>query len=74
MAKKQINLVGKVCPFPVMCIVREVDLMKKGQTLKFLVDDPLAIKSAPEELEEYDNVKHSVKKKKKHWEITVSKK
>ena len=72
MAKK-VDLVGKVCPFPVMCIVKEIDLMKPKETKVFLVDDPLAVKSVPEEVEEYNNVSCKIKKKDKHWEISIKK-
>ncbi len=73
MVKKEVNLIGKLCPFPLMCIIREVDIMEQGQTIKFLVDDPLATKSVPEELRDYKGVSISINKKEKKWEIVVSK-
>ena len=67
------NLVGKLCPFPVMYIIREVDLMRSGEVLNFRVDDPLAIKSVPEELEEVPGVSVKISEDGESWEITIIK-
>ncbi|MBN1625662.1 MAG: sulfurtransferase TusA family protein [Deltaproteobacteria bacterium] len=73
MNENEINLEGKICPFPVMHIVREVDMMKSGETLKFFVDDPLAIKSVPEELEEIPGISVNIIASGRSWEIIVTK-
>jgi len=73
MSGNNTDLTGKVCPYPVVCIIKHVDDMQPGEKLTFLVDDPLAIKSVPEELEEYEGVSCSIKKIKKNWEITITK-
>ena len=70
---KEMNLVGKLCPFPVMYIIREVDLMRSGEVLNFRVDDPLAIKSVPEELEEVPGVSVKISEDGESWEITIIK-
>ncbi len=72
MKKREINLVGQFCPFPVMRIVRDVDLMRPGETLRFLVDDPLATKSVPEELEDYRDLSISITPRDRNWEIAIS--
>ena len=38
--KEVINLSGQICPFPVMRIVRDADMLPKGESATFLVDDP----------------------------------
>ncbi len=71
MEKQEIDLTGMICPYPVTHIIYEVDKMKEGEALKFKVDDPLAVKSVPEELEDYEDIEIDVKKKDNHWEIVV---
>ena len=73
MKKKEISLIGKICPYPVVEIVYEVDRMREGDSCHFLVDDPLAIKSVPEELEDYDDISISIDRTDKHWEIEIAK-
>lgn len=69
----QMDLIGKLCPFAVMYVVREVDKMQAGETKTFLVDDPLATKSVREELDDYEGVQVEISKLTKAWAITVSK-
>jgi tRNA 2-thiouridine synthesizing protein A len=73
MTENELNLKGKICPFPVMHIVREVEMMRCGETLKFIVDDPLAIKSVPEELEDSPGLSVTISKAGRSWEIVVVK-
>ncbi len=73
MGNSKINLCGKICPYPVVDIINSVDHMKQGETIVFLVDDPLAIKSVPEELEDFDDVSCSIDKQNRIWEITITK-
>ncbi len=73
MSESKINLCGKICPYPVVDIINTVDHMNKGETKIFLVDDPLAIKSVPEELEDFDDVSCSIDKQKGMWQITITK-
>jgi TusA-related sulfurtransferase len=70
---EEIDLHGKICPYPVVEIITEVAKMRKGETLTFCVDDPLAIKSVPEELEDYDDLEITIKKRSKGWNIIISK-
>ena len=67
-----IDLCGKVCPYPVVELISIVESMKVGQNCVFYVDDPLAIKSIPEELEEFEDVDLRVTPKGKFWEIHVT--
>ena len=71
MENDSINLKGKICPYPVVDIIRAVEKMRSGETLVFIVDDPLCIKSVPDEIEEYSDVSTSIKKITKGWEITI---
>jgi TusA-related sulfurtransferase len=68
-----VDLNGKLCPFIIMLVLREVGVMRAGESRRFLVDDPLAIKSVPEELEENPEVSVRIDKARRGWEITVSK-
>ena len=72
MYAEAIDLCGKVCPYPVVLIVREVDRLQSGQTLRCMVDDPLALKAVPEELEDYADVTISITKQERGWEIIIS--
>ena len=69
---KQMDLVTKVCPYVVMYILRAVSKLRSGERISFIVDDPLAIKSVPVELEEYDDLSVCVNQHSKGWEIIVS--
>ena len=73
MEKKIIDYNGVLCPFCVVKIIRDVDSMKPGEHKTFMVDDPLAIKSVPEELEEDKNVSVAIERSKKHWNIQIVK-
>lgn len=70
---KEMDLRGQLCPYPVSQTINTFDELKKGAKLIVLVDDPLAIKAIPEELE-YDDLKLlKISNKKKHWEIIIIK-
>jgi TusA-related sulfurtransferase len=69
---EQTDLVTKVCPYVVMYIIREAGKMRSGETRSFITDDPLALKSVPVELEEYDDLSVSVKPHEKGWELIIS--
>ena len=72
MTQSKIDLSGRLCPFIVMHILRSAGRMEKGERASFFVDDPLAIKSVPEELEERGEFVVQVNKEKAGWVITVS--
>ena len=67
-----IDLCGKICPYPVVEIVREAGRLGSGETLRCLVDDPLALKSVPEELEEFPDLTLTITDLGRVWEITVA--
>jgi len=69
----EIDLYGKICPYPVVVIIEEVNKMRSGETKTFCVNDPLAIKSVPEELSEYDDLQVSIEDREKGWNIIVTK-
>ena len=64
-------LVGKFCPYPVVTIICTVARMQHGEQRRFIVDDPLATKSVPEELEEFDDVRCEIHEHEEGWEIIV---
>ena len=67
-----VELRGKFCPFPVVNVITEVEQMRPGQKRIFCVDDPLAIKSIPEELGEYDDLGISIERQQEGWKINIS--
>ena len=73
MSSDKIDLYGKICPYPVVEIFKEVALMRSGETKTFCVDDPLAIKSVPDELAEYDDLTITIENRTKGWNIIISK-
>lgn len=72
MGKEEIDLNEKVCPYVVLYILRAVSKMRRGETISFIVDDPLATKSVPVELEEYDDLSVAINDHSDGWEITIS--
>ena len=40
-ADNSIDVTGKVCPLPLICLAKEVRTMEKGQVLRIIGDDPL---------------------------------
>ena len=71
MSDKSVDLTGKFCPYPIVRIVFEVDQLAPGQSVTFVVDDPLALKSVPEELDEYDDITFETTKSDEGWQIKV---
>lgn len=67
------NLSGLICPYPVVEAIKEIDKMRVGETIIFIVDDPLAIKSIPYELREYKDIIVNVEKINGGWKIKVTK-
>lgn len=71
---KIIDLKGKMCPLPVVIILKMIDNMTAGQEMKFIFDDPMVLKSVPEEMEDYQDVEISIFQQKSFWEMTIVKK
>lgn len=67
-----IDLRGQICPLPVINTIKQVDKLIPGQKLEIFVDDPLAIKSIPEELEDL-NLDIKVDKITGGWRIVIVK-
>ncbi len=67
------DLCGKVCPYPVVEIHREIDQLRSGEAFRCIVDDPLVLKSVPEEIEDTPGVSLTIAKLEAGWEITVVK-
>ena len=73
MSPDEVNLYGKICPYPVVEIFKEVALMRSGETKTFCVDDPLAIKSVPDELSDYNDLTITIESREKGWNIIIAK-
>jgi TusA-related sulfurtransferase len=73
MSSDEVDLYGKICPYPVVRIVQEVHKMRSGELKIFCVDDPLAIKSVPEELADVEGLHISIEPRPKGWNIIISK-
>lgn len=69
---ESVDLRGQLCPFPVVQVIDSVEKLVEGQKMSFWVDDPLAVKSIPEELEDM-SVDIDIKKDKRYWVITIGK-
>jgi TusA-related sulfurtransferase len=74
--KEEINgtcdLNGMNCPFPLIRILREAMQMAAGETKSFLVDDPLAVKAIPEELEDYADIRIAITEQGASWKIIIT--
>jgi len=68
----KLDLVGKVCPFPIIQTLKEFPNLKSGEVMEVKVDDPLAIKSIPEELEN-QGADIATDKIDEGWKITIKK-
>ena len=71
MTTETLDLCGKVCPYPVVQIIREVDKLRPGESCRCVVDDPLAIKSVPEELEDYEDIEVVIEPRGRVWEVMI---
>ena len=69
--KKEVDLCGKICPFPIMLIIKEVDNMAPGEEISFVIDDPLALKSVPEEMEDFSGYSHNITSRDNVWVINI---
>lgn len=70
---KKLDLRGSFCPYPVVETIELIDSCNKGMDIEVLVDDPLAIKAIPEELEEDDLERLEIIKEKRFWKIIIQK-
>ncbi len=48
MTDKDIDVVGKACPMPLIALAREVRTMKQGQTVRITGNDPIFEESVVE--------------------------
>lgn len=71
MSEGQVDLCGKVCPYPVVHIIRAVEALQPRQSFRCIVDDPLAIKAVPEELADFDDIELTISPAAQGWEIRV---
>ncbi len=74
MSITETNLSGVLCPYCITNVIKAVEGMHSGETNLFIVDDPLAIKAIPEELEEEDDLDITIEKDKQNWKVIIEKK
>lgn len=67
-----IDVRGKVCPYPVITTLEKLSSLKKGDVLEVLTDEPLAIRSVPEEAKRW-GLKTKVERIEKGWKIIITK-
>jgi len=72
MGEKSIDVMGKVCPYPVTVTLKALREMEKGDMLKILTNDPLAIKAIPEEIRK-SGFETEVEKIVRGWSINITK-
>jgi TusA-related sulfurtransferase len=70
---KKLDLRGSFCPYPVVETIELIDSCDKGVNIEVLVDDPLAIKAIPEELEDDNLTKFEIVKENRFWKILIQK-
>ena len=72
MVEKDIDTMGKVCPYPVTVTLKALREMEKGDSIGLLTDDPLAIKAIPEEIRG-SGFSCDVERIQKGWRIGIKK-
>ncbi len=73
MDTEEINLSGVLCPYCIVNVIKAVEKMETGETNIFIVDDPLAIKAIPEELEDEDDLEIDIERNKQNWIVIIKK-
>ncbi|MCM8812990.1 MAG: sulfurtransferase TusA family protein [Candidatus Omnitrophica bacterium] len=72
MAVKTFDFTGQVCPLPVINTIKQFKQLSAGDCLEIVTDDPLAMKSIPEEIACF-GVKITVNKISAGWKILIEK-
>ena len=72
MRENSIDVMGKVCPYPVTVTLKALREMDEGDVLKILTNDPLAIKAIPEEIRGA-GFETEVEKIVRGWSINITK-
>jgi TusA-related sulfurtransferase len=65
------SLIGEICPIPVVRVLEWVEGLKSGERGCFHIDDPLAVKSIPDELIDMEDVGFEIKRMDSYWELNV---
>ncbi|CAG0991606.1 Phosphate import ATP-binding protein PstB 3 [Methanosarcinales archaeon] len=72
---KEVDLKGNICPYNFVLAKQVLHELSKGNVLKLVVDDPLAVTEVPRGMEADGHKIMSVKQiNKKDWEIVIQKK
>lgn len=70
---EKLDVLGCVCPVPVMKALRKFEEISSGEQIELLTDDPLAIKTIPDEITESE-AKVEVIADGRHWKVIITKK
>ncbi len=68
----EIDVRGKVCPYPVIVTLEKLSSLKKGEVLEILTDESLAVRRIPEEAKRM-GLKVEVEKMESWWKIKIEK-
>ncbi|KPQ41277.1 MAG: transcriptional regulator [Candidatus Methanoperedens nitroreducens] len=72
---KEVDLKGNICPYNFVLAKQALHELSKGDVLKLVVDDPLAVTEVPRGMEADGHKIMSVKQiNKTDWEIVIQKK
>ncbi len=71
MVKETLDVMGKVCPYPVIAMLEKIKELKEGDELEVLTDEPLAIRSIPMEARRL-GLRVGIQKVEHGWKIILS--
>ncbi len=63
---------GKVCPYPVIAALEGLHSLSTGKALEILTDEPLALRSVPEEAKRL-GLSTEIQKVENGWKIIIKK-
>ncbi len=67
-----VDVTGKVCPYPVIVTLDKLKTLSRSGSLEIITDEPLAIRSVPDEAKRL-GFKVEVKRVDKGWKIIIKK-
>jgi TusA-related sulfurtransferase len=62
---------GEICPFCIYEILQAVGDLPAGRPITVLVDDPLATRSIPEELQDLSGIRWHIERIGDYWQVRI---
>ena len=69
-----LDVLGRVCPYPLVLTKKQIEKMSSGQVLKILCDAPASAEDSIPRFAEKSGYPIEVEKTGDHWEIYLEKK